>query len=75
MAFNLVQFNSFQSNFHPINTINSVKIYTVAVWHSIQQFSHPIYSVHPIFTQAIPFNSIQHYTYTNYRTGQNQNCN
>ena len=59
MAFNLVQFNSVQSNFHPIYTINSVKIYTVAVWHSIQQFSRPIYSIHPIFYSVHPFHSIQ----------------
>ena len=61
MTFNLVQFNSFLSNFHRLifSPIQSrYKVYTVA-------FNSTIFS-------PDQFHSIQHYTYTNYRTEQNE---
>jgi len=47
MTFNLVQFNNFQSNFHPINSVQLIQSRFI-LWHSIQQFL-----VHSIFTRSI----------------------
>jgi hypothetical protein len=61
MAFNSVQFNSFQSNFHPINSIqfspiNSVKIYTEMAFNSTNSI---IFSpISPDQFHSIQFNII-----------------
>ena len=85
MTFNSVQFNSFQSNFHLINSIqfspiNSVKIYTEMAFNSVQ-FNNFQSNFHPI--NSIQFNIINiqitgpgkiKTVINNYRvTGQNQN--
>jgi hypothetical protein len=59
MTFNSVKFNNFQSNFHPINSVQLIQSYNTEIALNSVQFNTFQSNFHPInLIQFSPINSV-----------------